>query len=266
MLKNLRLERPLIFFDLETTGIDPANDRIVEIAALRVDPDGSRDLKRRLINPERPIPPAASAIHGIRDEDVRDAPSFRLVARSMLDWMHGADLAGFNVERFDVPLLDAEFRRAGLDLDVPGRRVVDAMVIFHRREPRDLSAAVRFYLDREHEGAHSAEADVTATLEVLDAQLERYDDLPRDVDGLWAWARAPKPGAVDLNGKFVWRDGEIVFSFGKYRDRTLREVVEGARDYLDWILKSDFPDDAKKIVADARDHGIFPDPPETQST
>ena len=183
-MKNLRLSRSLVFFDLETTGTDPSADKIVELSALRIAPDGSRETRSRRVNPERPIPPEATAVHGIRDEDVTDEPAFRQIARSFLDWLEDADLAGFNVCRFDLILLERELRECGLDLRVGERRVIDAMTIFHRKERRDLTAAVRFYLGREHEGAHSADADVAATVEVLDAQLERYDDLPRSVEEL----------------------------------------------------------------------------------
>ena len=247
-MKNLLLTRPLAFLDLETTGIDPQRDKIVEIAFVRVDPDGATDSKARRINPERPIPPDATAVHGIRDEDVADAPTFRQVARGILDFLGDADLAGFNVRRFDVPLLEREFRDCGLDLALSQRRVIDAMTIFHRKEPRDLSAAVRRFLQRDHEGAHGAEADVAATLEVLDAQLEHYPDLPRTVAELDEWANPAPAGAVDRQGKFVLREGQIVFAFGRQRGRTLVEVARLQRDYLEWILKQDFPDDARALV------------------
>lgn len=257
-MKNLDLDRPLVFFDLETTGIDPARDKIVEICVLRVEPDGSRESRTRRINPGRPIPPAASAVHGIRDEDVATEPAFRQIARGLLDFLRGADLAGFNVARFDLPLLDREFRDAGLDLELSDRRVVDAMTIYHRKERRDLSAAVRFYLDREHEGAHTAEADVTATEEILDAQLARYEDLPRTVKDLAAWTRGVRPGAVDQSGKLVRKDGEVVLGFGKHQGKTLRRVAEENRGYLEWIVRSDFPPDAQEIVAAAL-RGEFPE-------
>jgi DNA polymerase-3 subunit epsilon len=267
-LKNLELKRPLAFFDLETTGIDPATDKIVEICVVRAEPGGGMETKTRRINPERPIPPAATAIHGIRDEDVRDEPTFRQIARGLLDFLNGADLAGFNVRRFDAPLLDREFSDCGLDFRLAERRIVDAMTIFHRMEPRDLSAASRFYLERELVGAHGAEADVLATVEILDAQLTRYANLPRSVDELDLWGRGGGPGGVDLSGKFVWKDGEAVFRFGKHQGLPLRRVVREAPDYLEWILQSDFPPDTKALVRAALD-GTFPTPPsaeEDQST
>ncbi len=257
-MKNLRLDRPLVVFDLETTGVDPATDRIVEISCLRLAPDGGREIRTRRLNPERAIPPGATAVHGITDADVRDEPTFRQIARSLLDWIDRADLAGFNIARFDVPLLDREFRDCGLDFGLSERRVLDAMVVFHRKEPRDLSAAVRFYLGREHEAAHSAQADVDVTAELIDAQLARYEDLPRSVEALDAWVRGGRSDGVDSRGKFVWREGEAVFAFGKHQGASLRQVAAEAPGYLQWIVGSDFPDDAKAIVAAAL-RGEFPD-------
>jgi DNA polymerase-3 subunit epsilon len=254
---NLQLERALVFFDLETTGTNPESDKIVEVSVLRIEPDGHRESRTRRINPGRPIPPGATAIHGIKDADVREEPSFRQIARGLLDFVAGADFAGFNVARFDVPLLDREFRECGLDLELSGRRIIDAMTIFHRKERRDLTAAVRFYLDRAHDGAHAAEDDVTATVDVLDAQLERYPDLPRSVDELAAWTRGGNVDAVDRSGKFLWKNGEAVLAFGKHRGQTLRRVAEQDADYLKWVLKADFPPDARELVERAL-RGQFP--------
>jgi DNA polymerase-3 subunit epsilon len=247
-VKHLRVTRPLVFFDLETTGVDPASDRIVQIAVMRVEPGGERQSKTRRINPERPIPPEATAVHGIRDEDVRGEPTFRQISKGLLEFLEGADLAGFNIRRFDVPLLDREFRDCGIDMGLGNRRILDVMTIFHRREPRDLSAAVRFYLGREHVGAHGAEADVAAALEVLDAQLERYTDLPRTLEELEQWCG----GGV---AKFVWRDGEAVFCFGRHQGRLLREVARDQPDYLRWLLEQDFPPDARDLVERALRNG-----------
>lgn len=250
-MSRLALSRPLAIFDLETTGTDPARDKIVEIAILRLDLDGGRESRSRRINPERPIPPDATAVHGITDDDVRDAPAFRQVARGLLEFLGEADLAGFNVRRFDVPLLDREFRECGLDLALARRKIVDAMTIFHRKEPRDLTAAVRFFLGREHAGAHGALADVEATAEVLAAELDRYDDLPSTVDALDAWCNPVPAGAVDREGKFVVREGEVVFAFGRQKGRALREVARLQRDYLEWFMRQDFPEDARALVARA---------------
>jgi DNA polymerase-3 subunit epsilon len=247
-VKHLTLRRPLAFFDLETTGIDPRRDKIVELAIVRVDPGGARAAKTWRVNPERPIPADATSVHGIRDEDVRDAPPFRALAREILEHLAGADLAGYNVRRFDVPLLDREFKDAGLDLALAQRRIVDAMAIFHRKEPRDRWAAVRFFLGRPHDDAHAAEGDVLASIDVLEAQLERYPDLPRTIDELDGWCHPTPAGAVDRDGKFVVREGEIVFAFGRQKGRALSEVARVQRDYLEWILKQDFPEDARALV------------------
>ncbi len=260
-MRNLKLTRPLVVFDLESTGTDPAMDRIVEISVLRIEPDGGTETRTRRLNPGRPIPPGATAVHGIGDDDVRDEPTFRQVARSLLRLLGGADLAGFNIRRFDLPLLEREFRDCGLDPALESRSVIDVMTIFHRMEPRDLAAAVRFYLGRDHEGAHGAEADAVASAEVLDAQLARYEDLPRSVDELAEWCHPRPENAVDREGKFVWREGRAVFAFGRYRDRALEEVAREAADYLEWIVGTDFPEDARELVQAAL-RGEFPDPPD----
>ena len=249
-MKNLDLDRPLVIFDLETTGIDPATDKIVEVATLRVEPDGTRQSRTRRLNPGRPIPAGATRVHGITDDDVRDEPTFERVARGLLEFLAGADLAGFNVRRFDAPLLDREFKDCGMDFGLADRRIVDAMTIFHRKERRDLSAAVRFYLDRDHDGAHSAGADVEATLAVLEAQLERYADVPQTVEELDAWTRS-RPNAVDQSGKFVWKDGEVTLAFGKHQGKKLADLARDLSGYLDWIIDADFPDDVKTLARQA---------------
>ena len=259
-MKNLKLSRPLAFFDLETTGIDAASDRIVEICILKVFPDGRREALVERLNPERPIPPEATAVHGISDQDVAGCPRFRERAAAYLAMLEGADLSGYNVQRFDIPLLRRELKDVGMDMPMEGVRVVDAMAIYHRKERRDLSAAVRFFLGRELDGAHSASADVAATAEVLDAQLARYDDLPKTVEELEAWCNPVRQDAVDRSGKFQWKNREIVFTFGKYRDRTLASVCDTNRGYLEWVLRSDFPEDSKEVVQAAL-AGRLPDPP-----
>ena len=260
--RTLELDRPLVVFDLETTGVDPESDRIVEISACRLEPGGSRAWLDHRVNPGAPIPPEATAIHGISDQDVADAPSFEQLADDIEAFLEGADLGGFNVARFDLPALDAEFRRAGRDAALTERRVIDVMTIFHRKERRDLGAAVRLYLGREHDGAHAARADVEATVGVLEAQVRRYADLPGTVEELDAWCKAPPPGALDHGRRLVWNDAEAVVNFGPHRGRSLREVAADpeARGFLRWILGKDFDADVKRIVADALD-GKFPEPP-----
>jgi len=257
-MKRLRLERPLTAFDLETTGTDVSRDRIVEFAAVRVEPSGTRESFRSLVNPGRPIPPGATAVHGIRDEDVAGAPTLDDIADRIHALFEGADIAGFNSLRFDLPLLRVEMERIGRPLDLTGRRHVDAMRIFHLKEPRDLSAAYRFYCDRELEGAHSALADVEATLAVLDAQVARYDDLPDTVEGLDALCNPGGDRFVEGSGRIAWNDeGEAVLAFGKHRGATLRELVRDRPDYLRWMLDKDFSPGVKRILRDALS-GTFP--------
>jgi len=249
-LKNLILERPLAFFDLETTGIRPDSDRIVEICVVVAHPGGRRETYTRRVNPGQPIPPSATAVHGITDADVSREPLFPEIAPEVMRIFEGADLAGFNIISFDVPLLEAEFARAGLLFRREGRRLLDAQRIFHIREPRTLSGAVRFYVGREHEGAHGAEADVLATVDVLDAQLDHYKDLPRDVEAL---ARACIPaGWIDVQGKIRWAGDEVVLEVGKHRGKTLRHLVQAEPSYLRWMAdKSDFPADTRAIIREA---------------
>lgn len=256
-MKNLALDRPLAFFDLETTGTRPDADRIVEICIVVVHPDGTDTRYTRRVNPGIPIPAGATAVHGIHDADVAEEPPFGDILPEVDRLLEGADLAGFNVISYDLPLLEAEYSRAGRPFRRDGRRLVDAQRIFHLREPRTLSGAVRFYVGREHEGAHGAEADVLATVEVLDAQLERYDDLPRSVDGL---ARASIPEDwVDAQGKIRWSGEEALLDVGKHRGRSLRDLARDDPSYLRWIAeKSDFPADTRRIIAEALE-GRFPE-------
>lgn len=257
-MRELRLERPLVFFDTETTGTDPRQDRIVEFAAVKLHPDGRRETMRTLINPKEPIPRESSAIHGITDEAVRDAPTFAEVAADILKFIDGCDLAGYNVVKFDVPLLRKELERIDIRLEEEGVRLVDPQVIFFNREPRDLSAAVRFYCNREHEGAHGALPDTEASLDVLLAQIERYPDLPTDVAGLAGASSMPADARfVDSDRRFVWRHGEAYFNFGKVKGRSLRDVTEKDAGYLGWILDRDFSEEVKGIVRRAK-KGDFP--------
>lgn len=246
MFRHLSLSRPLAVIDLETTGTDPKADRVVEISVCRIEPDGTHQTRTRRLNPGIPIPPGATAVHGITDADVADQPSFKQVAAGLTRFLHGCDLCGFNLKRFDLKLLTHEFYRAGHSFDATRRSVVDVMELFHQRERRDLTAAVRFYLGRDHAGAHSAEADVAATAAILDAMAARYPDLPRTVADLAAATR--RENAVDVEGRFVMTDTGPAFAFGKHRGRTVREVAAVAPGYLEWCLGGDFADDAKSVV------------------
>lgn len=261
-MSGLRIARPLVVFDLETTGVDIGRDRIVEIGVVRLDPDGGRDEWVQRINPEMPIPPGATAVHGITDDDVRDMPRLDDVAPHLLALFAGADVAGFNSASFDLPFLAAELERVGRPLDRSSLRHVDAMRIFHLKEPRDLSAALRFYCGREHAGAHSALADARATLDILEAQVTRYDDLPADIDGLQAFCGRGRADAVDPDGKLVWNaEGEASFTFGKYRGRTLRQVAAEDASYLRFLQKSDlekpFSAEVRRLAREAA-AGRFP--------
>jgi DNA polymerase III subunit epsilon len=259
-MQNLQLDRPLVCFDLETTGTDVRNDRIVQIALIRVETGGGRRTVATLVDPGRPIPPAATAVHGIRDHDVENAPPFARIRAEVEEILAGADLAGFNMVRFDLPMLEAEIERAGGKLDTAGRRLLDAMTIFHQKEPRTLEAAMRFYCGRELAGSHSAEADAAATLEVLDAQLARYTDLPRDPAGLHAVCNPDEGLFLDRTRKLRWSDaGEAVIAFGKHQGKTLRAMtaVPADRDYLKWMMSKDFSDEVKEILVKALS-GVFP--------
>lgn len=240
----LTLKKPIVFFDLETTGVDITHDRIVEISLIKVMPNGEETERTRRVNPGMPIPAAATAVHGITDEDVAGEPEFRQIARSLANELTGCDLAGFNSNRFDIPMLDQEFQRAGVKFDFSKARFVDVQTIFHKKEQRTLVAAYRFYCGKELEDAHSANADTRATLEVLKAQVERYPDLPSDIEGLSEYSRQNKN--VDFMGRLIYDDqNREVINFGKYKGMLAEEVLRKDPSYLDWIMKGDFAQNTK---------------------
>jgi len=252
---QLNLKNPLVFFDLETTGIDIVRDRIVEISYLKVYPNGDEDSKTRRVNPEMPIPAESTAIHGISDDDVKDCPTFKELAKSLAAQIEGCDLAGFNSNRFDIPLLAEEFLRVGVDIDLNRRKFVDVQTIFHKMEQRTLVAAYKFYCDKSLENAHSAEADTRATYEVLKAQLDRYSDLENDVDFLSKFSSFTNN--VDFAGRIVYNDkGEEVINFGKHKGRLVTEVLESDPGYYGWIINGDFPLNTKKILTEIRLRGF----------
>jgi DNA polymerase III subunit epsilon len=255
---DLKLSRPLAFFDLETTGINPRSDRIIEIAVVKCLPRGNTQTFEYRLNPEMPIPPASTAVHGITDSDVALAPTFVQIAPRLIEFLADCDLSGFNVRRFDLPLLQEEFRRVDIMFDVSGRHVVDVQTIFHMKEARDLSAALRFYCGREHTGAHGALADVHATLDIFAAQLDRYEDLPHNIDALESVIHPRDPSWVDDDGKLAWEGNNVVLTFGKYRGKPLRSVIEQDRNYIQWILDGNFPEATKDHIRRAI-NGEYPD-------
>jgi DNA polymerase-3 subunit epsilon len=249
MLERLiALERPVVFFDTETTGTNPRMDRIVEIACVKVHPDGRRESFVRRLDPGMPIPRAATAIHGISDSDVAGEPTFADVADELTRFFDGCDLAGYNVAGFDLPVLRVEFLRVGREFDVSSRRMIDAQRIFFAHEPRHLSAAARLYCGRDHAGAHGALADAEMSLDVFVGQLERYGDLPRSVEQLHELYCAGLDRDLDPEGKIRLVSGEPTVNFGRYRGRTLREMGREDPSFLEWILQEDFSRPVKEIV------------------
>ncbi len=245
---NLNLKNPIVFFDLETTGININSDRIVEICYLKVYPNGNEESKTLRINPEMHIPEESSSIHGIYDEDVVNCPTFKDVAKNIARDIEGADLAGFNSNRFDIPVLAEEFLRAGVDIDMSKRKFIDVQVIFHKMEQRTLSAAYKFYCDKNLNDAHTAEADTRATYEVLKAQLDRYsDDLQNDMAFLADFSAYNKN--VDFAGRVVYDDNGVeVFNFGKYKGMAVSDVFKKDQGYYSWMLNSDFTLNTKAVL------------------
>lgn len=244
---RLNLKNPIIFFDLETTGINIASDRIVEISYLKIDLNGNESSKTLRLNPEMPIPEKVVAIHGISNEDVKDAPTFNEVAKSVARDFEGCDLGGYNSVKFDIPLLAEEFLRAGVDIDLKRRKFVDVQVIFMKMEPRTLSAAYKFFANKELDNAHSAEADTRATYEVLQAQLDRYTNLENDIGKLAEFSAHTRN--VDFAGRIVYNEDDVeVFNFGKYKGTPVSEVLERDPGYYGWMMKGDFPLYTKKVL------------------
>lgn len=259
LARRLRLTRPLAFIDLETTGLSCEADRIVEIAVVIVYADRPPTRWSRLVDPERPIPTEATRVHGISDDEVRGQPRFSDIAAELAAVVAGCDFGGFNVGRFDLRMLAAEFVRAGVDIDLSASRVVDAMRIFNRNERRDLKAAVRFYCDREFDNAHRALSDVDATMDVLAAQLARYD-LPTDVDGLADYCVGRQPDWLTSDGKIAWRDGAARLTFGRHAGKKLQTLVAEEPDYLRWLIDQNLPLDFVHTVRKAL-NGEFPESP-----
>lgn len=244
---NINLTRPLIFLDLETTGVDVANDRIVEYSFLKLNPDGTEEIRTERINPTIPIPLATSKIHGIYDKDVADAPTFSQVAKSMASFIGNADFAGYNSLKFDIPLLFEEFLRVEIDLDMSKRKHVDIQNIFHKMEQRTLVAAYKFYCNKELINAHSAEADTIATFEVFKAQLGKYEDLKNDINYLSDFSQYNKN--ADLIGRIIFNEkDQEVFNFGKHKGKLVEDILEKEPSYYNWMMDGDFPLSTKKTL------------------
>jgi DNA polymerase-3 subunit epsilon len=261
-MPNLKLIRPLVVFDIESTGVSPRKDRIIELAAIKLIPDGEEISKCWLMNPGVPIPPETTAIHGISDEIVKDCPTFADKAEEIFEFFRGCDLSGFNADRFDIPCLEEEFARVGMAFAPSARKHVDVQRIYHKKEPRDLSAAVRFYLGRNHDGAHGAEADTRATLEVLKAQMAKYSDLPATVDEMDEYLVPHDPMNADRAGTLRWKDGELTINFGKKKGESLKKLLLNEPNYLKWILKGDFDTEVRMIIKDLLDNGRLPPAPQ----
>ena len=263
----LKLKNPLSFFDLETTGINIVSDRIVEISIVKMMVNGEIIKKTQRINPTIPIPIESSLIHGIYDEDIKDAPTFKSMAKEFVRFLEGSDLAGFNVLKFDIPVLVEEFLRADMDFDTSNRKVVDVQRIFHMMEKRNLSSAYKFYCHKNLENAHSAEADTIATMEILEAQVQKYDGMDvtdmkgnklgiieNDVDTLHLLTNK---NMVDLAGRMVYNnDGDEVFNFGKHRNKKVTEIFQREPSYYDWMMKGDFPLETKKRLTEIKLRGF----------
>lgn len=247
-MAKLSLKRPIIFFDLETTGTDAAKDRIVEMAFIKIYPDGKRDTYIKRINPGIPIPPHTTAIHHISDDDVKDCVQFKHIAHSLFDWMKGCDLGGYSSSKFDIPLLAEEFLRVGINVDFTERHMIDVQQIFFKMESRTLTAAYNFYCNKQLEHAHSAEADTLATIDVLEAQLDRYADLTSDVKALADFSSNEQ--FVDYARRMVMKDGHPVFNFGKYKGRKVEEVFTQEPQYYDWMMQADFALHTKQKISE----------------
>jgi DNA polymerase-3 subunit epsilon len=245
----LNLTRPVAFIDLETTGVNLSSDRIVEIAIIKVLPDAERQVKRKLINPEMPIPKQTTEIHGITDEMVKDAPTFKQAGNEIKQFLENCDLGGYNSNRFDIPMLMEEFLRAGMDVDLSTRRMIDVQHIFYTMEPRTLTAAYKFYCQKELVNAHSAENDVQATIDVLLSQLDRYKNLGNSIDTILEVIGEEK--IVDYARRFSFDDkGREVFNFGKFKGRPVADVLKSEPQYYDWMMKGDFPLHTKKKLTE----------------
>lgn len=257
---KINTDKPIAFFDIEATGINFRTDRIIELAIIKIFPDQTQEIHTFRFNPERPIPAEASAIHGIQDADVKDCPTFSKLAPHIAILFEGCDLGGYNIIHYDIPLLQSEFERVAVPFEVEGRRIIDAQKIFHKKEPRDLSAALAFYCGDNHTGAHGALSDAKATIRVLEGQFKRYVDLPQDIDVLSEYCDQRDPSWADRKGRFKWVNGELIINFGKKQGKLLRDIARMEPSFLRWMLTSSFPPDTTAIARNALE-GKYPVPP-----
>lgn len=248
MMTGLQLQRPIAFFDLETTGLDQAKDRIIEIAIIKWNPDGSLDEYERRVNPERPISPESSTIHGIYDADVANEPTFKEIAHEVANFIKNCDLGGYNSNKFDLPVLAEEFLRAGHTVDFQTRKLVDVQQVFYKKEPRTLAAAYKFYCDQELINAHSALADVKATVEVLQSQLQRYQDIGNTAAALHDFTGSGE--IVDYARRIIKKDEDYYFNFGKHKGKKVIDVLRIEPQYYDWIMQSDFTLHTKQCLSE----------------
>ena len=248
---ELKLKKPIIFFDLETTGLNITQDRIIEMSIIKIMPNGEEIERTLRFNPEMPIPAETTAVHHISDEDVANCRTFKMVAKELAKSFEGCDIAGFNSSRFDIPMLDQEFQRAGVKFDFTKPRFIDVQTIFHKKEQRNLVAAYKFYCDKDLTEAHSASADTRATYEVLKAQLDRYEDLPNDMEALAEFSCQNRN--VDLAGRIIYNDQkQEVINFGKYKGRLVSEVLAQDPGYYGWIMQGDFPQNTKDVFTNIK--------------
>jgi len=245
---KLQLTKPIAFIDLETTGINISTERIVEIAIVKISPDGTQQIKRKLINPQMPIPKASSDIHGITDEMVKDAPTFKQAANEIKQFLDNCDLGGYNSNRFDIPMLIEEFLRSGLEFTLEGKKLLDVQKVFHMMEQRTLGAAYKFYCNKSLENAHSAEVDATATWEVLEAQVERYPQIGNTVETIVKFTG--EDDIVDFARRFVKDNGIEIFNFGKHKGKPVTQVLKEEPQYYDWMMKGDFPMNTKQKLTE----------------
>ncbi len=251
---KLNLKKPVVFFDIESTGLSVSKDRIVELGLIKINPDQSEESLTLRINPEMEISKESEEIHGISLEDLKDAPTFKDVAPRILEFIGDADLAGYNSNKFDIPMLLEEFTRVGVDFDMSVRKAIDVQNIFHKKEQRTLAAAYKFYCNQEIENAHSADADIKATYEVLKAQLDKYPDLENDMDFLAEYSQHSKNKLLDFAGRLALnKEGEPIYNFGKHKDKTIKEVFNKEPGYHAWMLNNDFAHYTKKVLKEITD-------------